>query len=444
MIEKKQKYWVRIIKIALPIIISNLISQLQMLIDKVFLGRLELECMSAVGNATGPIWTTMNTIFSMTLGGTILISQAIGAKDESRAKKMMASMFKYNNVLALFWFVFWVFGARAVFVIMGVDKNVIDMSVSYARFMAPVFLVTGLGATAGSMLQVSEKTRMLAVYGFIRSGMNVILDYILIFGRFGLPKMGVSGAALATSIAEYIGAIIIILYILFEKKLVIKPNFITILKAKGSYYISAIKVGIPSTMEDFAWNFGSLFLIVMLNQVSAVAAGIYSIIFAVELIPLAVFNGLGQATVTLSGQETGKGNKSAVRRLTAISLLWCGILSCIILVCFIIFPQAILGLFTTDQGVIKASAIYMLIVGIDIFPKAANIIIGSGIKGFGDTIWMLKTQIFGTIFIITFSALIVLVFHGGMVEIFCLIVADETIRSFLNLWKLRKETKKQA
>lgn len=435
---KNKAYWLRILGIAIPLIISNLIAQLQMVIDKIFLGRLELECMSAVGNATGPIWTTMSTIFSMTLGGTILISQAIGAGDEKKAQGIMASMLKYNNVLALFWFLFWMFGARLVFIAMGVDAGIIDMSVSYARFSAPIYLITGISASVSSMLQVSEKTKILAVYGFVRSGLNIVLDYVMIFGKFGFPKMGVSGAALATTIAEYVGGIFILCYILREKNLIVKPSWFSIVKAKGSYYITAIKVGIPAALEEFAWNFGSLFLIVMLNHVSPVAAGVYTIIFSIELLPVVIMNGLGQATVTLSGQETGRGNVRGIRKLVLISLIWSMILATLILVCFIIFPKPIISLFTTDQGIVSASTIYLIIVGIDLFPKSANIIIGSGIRGYGDTLWMLKTQIFGTVFVISVSAILVLGLHAGMLGIFWLVVADETLRSLLNLWRLNR------
>lgn len=439
--QKSNAYWVRIIGIALPIIISNLIGQLQMLIDKIFLGRLELECMSAVGNATGPIWTTMSTIFSMTLGGTILISQAIGAKEEEKAKNIMSAMFKYNNILAVFWFVFWLFGARMVFTIMGVDESVIDMSVSYARFFAPIYLMTGLSASVSSMLQVCEKTKILAVYGVIRSGLNIILDYCLIFGKAGLPQMGVGGAALATTIAEYLGAVVVLIYALRTKDLLVKPDWSRICKAKASYYISAIKLGIPAALEEFAWNFGSLFLIVMLNRVSAVAAGIYSIIFSLELLPVAVIGGLGQATLTLAGQETGKGNSKGVQKLVSISFIWSIVLAAVILICFITFPQPIMSLFTTDQSVIMASATYLIIVGIDLFPKATNIIVGSGIRGYGDTMWMLKTQIIGTFFVISCSAILVLGLHVGMIGIFWLVVADETLRSVLNTWKLKNKVK---
>lgn len=214
----------RLFLIAIPIIISNLISQCQLLIDKIFLGKLDLLCMSAVGNASSPIWTTMNTIFTLTVGGTILMSQAIGADDKKKAKAISASLFKFSNILSLFWFVFWVIGARIIFKIMGVDESIIDMSVSYAKIYSPIFLLIGMSASIVAMLQVCEKTAVMIGYGIIRSVTNIVLDYVFIFGKFGFPRMEVRGAALATLIAEFVGYGLIIIYFMFEKKLKFKPT----------------------------------------------------------------------------------------------------------------------------------------------------------------------------------------------------------------------------
>lgn len=431
-----KKYWSRIMKLALPIMINNVIAQLQMLIDKMFLGRLELTCTSAVGNATAPMWTTMSTVFSLTLGGTILISQAIGANDMDKAKGIMASVFKYINVLALFWFLVWMFGAPLIFKIMKVQDTVIDMSIRYARYFAPVFLITGITSAISSLLQVSEKTKILVVYGIIRSGLNIFLDYCMIFGNCGFSRMEVTGAALATTIAEYVGIIIIVLYVILQKKLIVKPKMADIFKAKFTYFWSSVKVGIPAALEDFAWNLGNLFLIVMLNNISDSAAGVYSIVFTVELLPVAIISALGQATVTLSGQEVGRKNKRGVRSIVKISAAVCAVLNAVILVCFIAFPKIIMSAFTTDKGVIAAAAIYLVIVGIDLFPKAGNIVIGSGIRGYGDTKWMLKTQLCGTAFVVAGSAILVLGFGLGMTALFWLVVADETLRCGLNFWRL--------
>ena len=98
-----------LIKIALPIMLSNLIAQFQMLIDRIFLGRLDVIYMSAVGNATTPMWTTMSMVFTIATGATILNSQAIGSGNKEKALEYTASTFKFNNVAAILLFLFWSF-----------------------------------------------------------------------------------------------------------------------------------------------------------------------------------------------------------------------------------------------------------------------------------------------------------------------------------------------
>ena len=71
-------YKSKILKIFIPIMLSNVISQIQMLIDRIFLGRMDVLFMSAVGNATAPVWTTLSFVFSLSMGASILISQKVG------------------------------------------------------------------------------------------------------------------------------------------------------------------------------------------------------------------------------------------------------------------------------------------------------------------------------------------------------------------------------
>lgn len=442
MLNMKKEYLGKILAIAVPIMLSNLISQLQMLIDRVFIGRLSLDCMSAVGNAGTPMWTTMSTIFALTTGATILVSQAYGADDLDRAGALMAALFKYNNVLGFVLFLFWLLCPQVAFHIMGVDESIIGMSVDYARYFSPIFIMIGIGASVSCMLEVSQKTKIMIWYGVSRSAANVILDYVMIFGKFGFPRMEVRGAALATTMAEFLGDLIVVIYVLTAKDLVLRPSFSSILKAKLGPYIETIKFGLPAACEDFAWNLGNLYLLAMLNKVSVEAAGIHSIVFGVELIAVDLIGSIGTATLTLSGFETGKKNIKGVWDVVLNSALLSWGIGAFNLILFMIFPQQILGLFTTDKNVLATAGLYLLIVGIDLFPKAGNIIYGSGIKGYGEPEWMLKTQLFGTAFVIAASSLAVMVFHMGIMEIFIIVVIDETIRFILNRRKLHRIRKK--
>ena len=132
----------------------------------------------------------------------------------------------------------------------------------------------------------------------------------------------------------------------------------------------------------------------LIDKVSVEAAGIHSIIFGVELIAVVLVSSIGTATLTLSGFETGSKNPKGVWVVALNSAFLSWAISLINLIVFIIFPAQILGLFTKDAAVINAAPLYLLIVGLDLFPKSGNIIFGSGIKGYGEPSWMLKTQLF--------------------------------------------------
>ena len=418
--------------------LSNLISQLQMLIDRIFIGRLSLESMSAVGNATTPMWTTMSAIFALTTGAAILVSQAYGANDIDRAKDLLASLFKYNNVLGVLLFLFWLLCPQVAFHLMDVDDSIIGMSIDYARYFSPIFILMGIGASVSCLLEVSQKTQIMIWYGVSRSVANVILDYVMIFGHFGFPAMGVKGAALATTIAEFLGDAIVLIYVLYTKDLTLRPSFSRILSARFKPFTETVRYGAPAACEDFAWNIGSLYLIAMLNHVSVEAAGIHSIVFGVELIAVVLVSSVGTATLTLSGFETGKKSIRGVWDVVICSALLSWGICAFNLLIFMLIPGRILGMFTTDKNVIAAAGLYLFVVGIELFPKSGNIIFGSGIKGYGEPSWMLKTQLFGTFFVIAASSVMVLRFGMGIVEIFVLVVVDETLRFILNGAKLRR------
>ena len=86
------------------------------------------------------------------------------------------------------------------------------------------------------VLQTSNYTQPMVIYGAIRAGLNIVLDYALIYGKLGAPALGIKGAAIATAIAEYVGTIFIIYIIFTSKKLPTKPSWKGI-KASKSYWL---------------------------------------------------------------------------------------------------------------------------------------------------------------------------------------------------------------
>ena len=428
-------YFSRLLALAVPLILSNIINQVQMFIDRIFLGRADALYMSVLGNANAPLWTTMSVCFSIATGASILISQSVGAKDSTAAEEDSGSLLKFHNIVPFALFFLWCFGSHPIFSLLGVSEHLMPLCVDYARFSTPIFLLTGLGASLTVIFQTSNHTKHLAVWSVLRSLLNIFLDWVLIFGNLGFPVLGVKGAALGTTIAEYAGGIYLFAALLKSRKLSTRPSRSAIKNARFKRYLHSARLGINTALEDFCWNLGNLVIIRILNSINELAAGIYSIVFGVEVLAVVIVGALGSASMTLSGEAVGKRDARQFRGVCVCAYSLCIVIALLMTVASLLFPERIIEVFTKDDEIIRTSGVYLLFISLNLFSKSGNIIIGNGIRGSGDTKWMFFTQIFGTVFVVGAASLFVFAFHLGISGVFFAVMADEAVRCVINLTK---------
>ncbi len=438
---KNRIYFNRLMKIAVPIMLGSVISQLQMIIDKIFLGQANTLYMSALGNVMSPMWTTMSFCFAITAGASILVSQNVGAGDQDTVKKYTASLLKWNNLPSVILLFFWLFCSKPVFDLMGVPDSVMPYCMSYVRYFLPVFLLIGIEGSFSVLFQTSNYTKPLVYYGVIRSVTNIVLDYALIFGHFGLPALGIEGAAIATTIAEYAGSVFCLGF-LWSDKLTTRPTLSQIWSAKIGPYLKSLRLGVNCALEDMAWNVGNLMIIRILNSISDMAAGIYSLVFSIEVLAVVIINSVGNATMTLTSEAKGKGDATQYKTVVRIAYLISMVVNVIMIIVCALFPEQILRLFSSDRAIYETCGIYLLMVCINLVGKSGNIIVGSGIKGSGNTRWMLGTQVFGTILVVSCASLFVFGFHLQMMGVYIALIVDEGLRALVNLSKFKKITRR--
>ncbi len=432
---KLTKYVRSLLTLAVPLILSEIVNQLQMIIDRAFLGHVNKIYMSALSNVSSPLWTSMSFCFSLSMGSSILISQNVGAGEKDELHKYSASLIKWGNVIPIFLFLFWTFFPKQIFSLMGVSENLMPMCLEYCRWFSPIFLIIGLEASCMVIMQTSGYTKPLVWYGIVRAGMNMFLDWVLIFGRFGFPKMGIKGAAIATLIAEYAGFALSWIVFMTSKKLHTRPAFRDILSANIKPFIVSAGLGFNAALEDLAWNIGNLVLISILNSIDEMAAGIYTMVFSIELLVVVVVGALGQGTLTLTSEATGRKDKEKYLGVTLTAYIFSVLLAVLILVVCLVLPDPLLSVFTNDKALISACGIYLIMMCINLYSKFANMIFGYGIRGSGNTRWMLMTQIFGTFFVISCAFIFVNVFGMGIKGVFLAVISDEFVRAVLNISK---------
>ena len=435
-------YLKKLLIIAVPLMLSNVISQLQMIIDRIFLGQMNTYYMSALGNVTSPMWTTMSFCFSLSMGASILISQNVGANDLEHIEEYSASLVKWSNVIPTILCFFWIFLGGFVYKTMGAADSIMPYCVGYTRYYALCFLLVGVESSFMVIMQTSNYTKPMVWYGIIRAGSNVILDWILIFGRFGFPQMGIEGAAIATTIAELLGCAFSFLIVTNNPRVNTKPSWSSVIKAPLKPFVESARLGINPALEDFAWNLGNLVLIRILNSIDDLAAGIYSIVFSIEVLIVVIVGALGNGVMTLCGEATGAKNVKQYKNVCIIAYSLCVVLTLIVLGICLAIPEQILSLFTKDQQIITTCGIYLALVCLNFFGKSGNIIIGSGIRGYGDTKWMFYTQIFGTVLVICCGCFFVYVCHFGIIGVFLAVIVDEACRALINLGRFIYITKR--
>ena len=421
-----------ILPVALPIFLGAVVFQFQSVANRVFLGQVDAGWLAVIANVLFPIWTMMAMLNSLSSGATILISHALGAGDKERAKTLGALAIVGNSVVAFLCFLFWATSSRLVYQAMGVEGKILEECVAYTSIASISFLGAGVSGALTSMFQAGTQTKPLMISGAVRSLLNVVLDAVLIFGLLGFPAMGLLGAATATVLADLVGLGVLVLIFLRKPDLEARPTLATWKALVPRQYGSIVRMGLPTSLEDLLWNAGNLVLIAFMNALDPLATAVYSIVFTIEMLAIIAFVSLSQATMSLVGRAKGAGEFSRIRGLALTSQAAAWVVSGVLALLYLLIPNLLVGIFTSDTAMIARTSPILLVSTLMLFPKAMNFMQGAGIRGLGDTKWMLGTQIFGTVFLVALGYLLIFVFHWGVTGLFIAMCIDEGVRAIVN------------
>ena len=425
--------WKQILQLAMPLILQQLCLQMQIWIDRAMLGHINAAFFSALGNTSVPYYMITSAITAVCGGTAILVAHSIGAGDLVRVRRIAQASFLGNSILSLLAFLLFLFCSDDIFRLMGVQSPILEYCISYTQILSLSLLVLGFSGTATAIVQGLGLTKIILFAGIAGNLLNILLDWLLIFGNLGFPALGIRGAALATVTANFVSAGLLLLFVLRSPKMPVAIRLPRSLSGQFAHYRQVLSLGIPSGVEFALWNAGNMMLVSYLNRLDPMAAGIYTLVFSVETVPLLIYMGFANAGLTLVGQETGARSPQQARRTGLICLGFSMSVCLLVAVIFRAFPRPLLTLFTDDPSILDTAAPYLVFISWILFPKAINNVIGLCIRGMGDTRWMLYTQIFGTCFMICAGYCLILKTVLGLSGVFITLLADESIRGAVNL-----------
>jgi putative MATE family efflux protein len=435
---KKDNLHYKLFAIATPIIVQNLVHYLQIQVDMAMLGHSNAQYLSAVGNVLFPYNIIISFLTALSAGATVLIAHSFGGKSLNSARRFAEVSFFYNVLISIPFFLILFLFSHTLMTWMGTSEVINLYATQFMKPLSFSVLFLGVELSFVAILQGVGKTRAIMVAAIIGTLVNIFFDYVLIYGHFGFPKLGIQGAAIATSVANFSGMVYLIVAYVNTKRLPFKPTINGILNPHWIIQKRNIIVGLPYGLEAMFWSFGQIIIIRMVNSINDYAAGVYVLVSRIQAITFFFYLGFARATMVLVGQEIGAGNRQRASYISYLSLRYAFALCLIMSMVFLVFPEQILSVFTSEEGIIKGAVPLLNIISITVFPVSVNVVIGNAIRGFKDTKWMFYTQSFGTAFTITLSAILLFVFDMNLKGVFITVLCDECIRAFLNYRRFRK------
>lgn len=373
-----------IFRLAWPAILEMTLHTLVWTVDTAMVGRLNPASISAVTLGAQMMFITMAVFGSVGVGATAMVARNVGAEDYRRAEKIGAQALGVGMIISVLLALTGMIFAKEIFQFVVDDPELIALGSTYLRYvLIGGFVLIPLGVS-NAILRGAGNTVVPLQAAFFANGLNIIGDYVLIFGKWGFPQLGVKGAAIATGLAQVLGAMIS-LYYLFSGKGGIKVHLKDFFQIDREILSKLFRLSMPAAFE-IAMNDGSRLLssfwIAQLGKVSFAAN---AVAVAAESVSFMPGYGFAIAATTLMGQNLGAKNVDVARRSTMKAMNYAIIFMGTVALIFLLIPQHIMALFTTDRETLPLAAQCIRIGALEQIPIAIAMVISGALKGAGDT-----------------------------------------------------------
>ncbi|SDN61414.1 MATE family efflux transporter [Alkalicoccus daliensis] len=423
-----------------PIFIEIMLHMLMGNADTLMLSQYSDEAVAAVG-VSNQIMSVIIVMFGfVATGTTILVAQYLGAKNHQGAGQVAVVSIVMNIIAGLLLSVLLFGFGRPILTAMNLPQELMEPALIYLQIVGGFAFVQAVIMTIGAVLKSHGFTKDVMYVTFGMNLLNVFGNYVLIFGAFGAPELGVMGVAASTAASRTLGTVVLF-YLLLKRT----PDFLP-----WKYLIAAfpkrevrdlLKIGVPTAGEHLAYNGSQMVITIFIASMGTVA--LTTRVYALNIIMFALLFSIaiGQGTQILIGHMIGeKRYEEAYQR--CLRSLWIGIaVSTFVSIMFFTFSEQLFSIFTSNQEIIQLGSLLLLLTILLEPGRAFNLIVINALRAAGDVkfpVYIGIMSMWGVAVTISYAAGIWLGF--GLVGIWIAMTLDEWLRGILMLrrWNSKK------
>lgn len=442
---KRKALLLEVWKLALPVILTNLLQSLVDTIDVFMVGRLGPIAIAAVGMSSAIRMLVLVMLLSVAAGAMSLIAQAKGARDPERMSFVTRQAISSGVLISLVLTVLGLLLARPLLALVnsGGEPEAVELGVSYLRilFLGTPFLV--LNIVFNRLMQGAGDTVTPLILTGGLNVLNVLLNFVLMFGIGPIPAMGVAGAALGTVIARGVG-VGIVFYLFYAGKHEVKI-------LPGSYrpnwqmFKDIFAIGVPSGVQGLFRNGSRLLVlgIITSTEVGTYGAAALAIGFQVEALVFMPGLALNVAATSLVGQALGRWQPEEAR-LRGNMAIWLGLGVMVVLALpIIIFAPAIIRLFDpSSHPVLLATGTAYFRINTVVLPLSALAMVANGaLRGAGDSVpGLISTMVTRALVAVSLAWVLAFPLGMGSVGVWIALAFGVVLEAIYMSWRWRGTT----
>lgn len=373
----KDDFKSKLLKLVIPITLQSFMLALVGVSDTVMMGFLNQSSLSAVSLAGQVQFVLCLFVFAITGGVSILTAQYWGIKDRDTIEKVLAIGFKLLTPISILFTIAAFIFPELLMKCFASDEILVSIGAEYLRVVAPSYFFIGISQLYLCIMKNCGQAGASSLISSLGVILNIILNWLFIFGIGPFPRMEVKGAALATAIStafELLGTILFML-----KKDSLKMRLKYIIKSDRLFMKDYMKYTLPLLGNQLAWGMGFTMYSVILGHLGSDAAAANSIANIVKNLSICVCQGVASASAVIIGEELGKGMIDTAKqygsKLCKISLV-CGIISGLLILCMIPFVPLFSTISDTAQNYLR---IMFIVCSYYVVGKAMNMTVIGGI-----------------------------------------------------------------
>ncbi len=426
-------------KIAVPVTLQSMLQASFSIVDQIMIGQLGETNISAVG-----LGSNFSLIFSVVIGAIgavagILIAQFMGAEDKKEAWcSFDVSLICGIMISALFLLAAGAFPLQ----ILGLyteDMSIINTGAVYFRIVAFSYIPMAVSNILSAWLRCREHATIPFLASFGAVAVNTGLNYLLIFGKFGFPRMEIKGAAIATLISQLFNLVFIVIgFVVCNRRDGDKP--VLSLRFKKITIRDYLVMIMPIMVSEFLWSLGQNVESAVYGHLGTSNLAAYTLTGPIQGLIVGALSGLSAAAGVMIGKRLGRKEYDEAYAESK-KIMYAGLAGSVVVASLLILLAGVYtGLYRVDNSVKELGQILLIVFALYAPVKVENMILSGGIiRSGGNTKIIMVIDIVGTWCIgIPLCLLAAYVFRWGIVGVYALLTTEEIFRLAVALVIFRK------